>query len=400
MRILYFCYCPEEQYLSDIEKIECYSRCIGSIVQSREFIQGLKKKGIDVTVCCLIPYKHGESISKLVRYETADKNYQYISYWNLPLIQEVTRFLSTFRIIKKWIKNCHEEDNIILVALNNYLPVSMAVILAKKKAVALTYTQDLIDDLYSDSFLEKMNPFKRLLVKLYANLTKIVAEKYDGFVYVSGKMAEKMNATHKKPDMTLEGICESTDKLQTRPNKKNAVMYAGSLHKKYGIKKILETFSRIEKRDIELWICGKGEMEDEVCRFAKIDNRIKYLGFRSHDEIIELEQQARLLINLRDPEEEYTRYCFPGKMFDYMLSGTPVYTTKVEGIGADYYQHLYYANTYSEDDMSKDICSILEKEQPELDSFGENARNFVLAKASGSNQAYRFIQFVKGILQQ
>lgn len=400
MRVLYFCYCPEEKYLSDVEKLEYYSTCVGAIVQSREFIQGLREKGIDVTVCCLIPYKHGESPRKIVQYKAVGGNYVYLSYLNLPVMKVISSFFSAYGIAKRWIKGCREDDNVILVALNNYLPVSAAVNLAKKKALSLTYTQDLTNDLYSGSVVEQMSPLKRLLVKPYVKITKAVTEKYDGFIYVSGKMSEKMNILHNRPSMVLEGICEPADKLQVMQNKKNAVMYAGSLHKKYGIMKILETFSRIEKQDIELWICGRGEMENEVRCFAERDNRIKYLGFRSHNEIIELEQQARLLINLRDPKEEYTKYCFPGKMFDYMLSGTPVYTTKVEGIGNDYYKHLYFTQTYNEDDMSKDICSILDKEQTELDSFGQGARRFVLEKASRANQTSRFIEFVKGMLQQ
>ena len=400
MRVLYFCYCPEEKYLGDVQKLDYYSTCVGAIVQSREFIQGLKNHGVDVEVCCLIPYKYGESPSRFVRFEALDNQYSYLSYWNLPVFQEISRFMSAYRIIRKWVKDSRGENDAILVALNNYLPVSMAVNLAKKKAVSLTYTQDMTDDLYSDSVLAHMNPFKRMLVKPYIKITKILAEKYDGFIYVSGKMAEKMNALHKKPDMVLEGICESVDRIQTGKDKKNAVMYAGSLHKKYGIEKILDTFSRINRQDVELWICGKGEMEDKVRDFSERDNRIKYFGFCSLDEVIELEQQARLLINLRDPKEEYTKYCFPGKMFDYMLSGTPVYTTRVEGIGEDYYQHLYYADTYSADEMSKDICFLLDKEQSELDSFGKSARGFVLQKASGANQVRRFIEFVKGMLQR
>lgn len=400
MRVLYFCYCPEEKYLCDVQKLDYYSTCVGAIVQSREFIQGLKNHGVDVTVCCLIPYKHGESPSKFVRYKALGSHYSYLSYWNLPVIQEISRFMSAYRIIRKWIKDSRGGNDAILVALNNYLPISIAVNLAKKKAVSMTYTQDMIDDLYSNSVLEHMNPFKRMLVKPYIKITKVFIQKYDGFIYVSAKMAEKMNVLHKKPDMVLEGICEPADRIQVTTDKKNAIMYAGSLHKKYGIEKILDTFSRIDRQNVELWICGKGEMEDKVRDFSERDNRIKYFGFCSHDEVIKLEQQARLLINLRDPKEEYTKYCFPGKMFDYMLSGTPVYTTKVEGMGEDYYRHLYYADTYSADDMSRDICFLLDKEQSELDSFGKVARGFVLQKASGANQARRFIEFVKGMLQR
>ena len=400
MRVLYFCYCPEEKYLIDMEKVEYYPTCVGANVQSREFIKGLREKGVDVTVCCLIPYKYGESPSKFVRYEAVDSNYKYLSYLNVPIMQEITRFFSAYGISRRWIKASRKEDNVILVALNNYLPVSVAVNLAKKTAVSLTYTQDLTDDLYSGSVLEQMSLVKRILVKPYAKVTKAVAEKYDGFIYVSGKMAEKMNVSDKKPDMVLEGICEPVEKLQVIQDKKNAIMYAGSLHKKYGITKILETFSKIDRQDVELWICGKGEMENEVHRFSAKDKRIKYFGFRSHNEVIDLEQQARLLINLRDPKEEYTKYCFPGKMFDYMLSGTPVYTTKVQGIGDDYYQHLYFTNSYCEDDMSKEICAILDKKQTELDTLGQRAREFVLEKASGTNQARRFIEFVKGMLHR
>ena len=57
-------------------------------------------------------------------------------------------------------------------------------------------------------------------------------------------------------------------------------------------------------------------------------------------------KEAKLLINLRNPEDKYTKYSFPSKTFEYMVSGTPFFTTKLEGIPSEYYNYLYCIDSY------------------------------------------------------
>lgn len=56
---------------------------------------------------------------------------------------------------------------------------------------------------------------------------------------------------------------------------------------------------------------------------ATKDRRIQYLGSIPHDEILQLQRTASLLVNPRTPEGIYTKYSFPSKTMEYLASGTP-----------------------------------------------------------------------------
>ena len=69
-----------------------------------------------------------------------------------------------------------------------------------------------------------------------------------------------------------------------------------------------------------------------------------------------------------------------------MVSGTPILTTRLEGIPQEYYQYMYVVNKFSVEDLKEKIENILNKDQTELDSLGEKARQFVLDKKNSKNQ--------------
>ena len=84
--------------------------------------------------------------------------------------------------------------------------------------------------------------------------------------------------------------------------------------------------------DVELWICGSGDAKDIIEDEAQKDSRIKYFGLVDSQTALKMQHQATILVNPRTSDGEYTKYSFPSKNMEYMVSGTPVLTTDLPGM--------------------------------------------------------------------
>ena len=96
----------------------------------------------------------------------------------------------------------------------------------------------------------------------------------------------------------------------------------------------------ISDSDAQLWICGAGDMEGAVKEAAKKDPRIQFKGFLPKSEISALQTQCDVLVNPRTDEGEYTKYSFPSKTMEYLLSGSKVVMYRLPGIGDEYYRFI------------------------------------------------------------
>jgi glycosyltransferase involved in cell wall biosynthesis len=229
--------------------------------------------------------------------------------------------------------------------------------------------------------------FKKIIVPYYKSLIRFLDSSYDYYILFTKAMNKIVNPKN-KPYIVVEGI--SNNNLDLRMVKKErAVMHAGTLSAEYGLKLLLDAFKEIKDDSVQLWFFGNGDMEEYIEKSCKVDKRIKFFGFRSRDEVFKYEKKAALLINTRDPDDEYTKYSFPSKTFEYMVSGTPFLTTKLGGIPEEYYKYLYVIEEYNTGGISKKIEVILNKPQNELNNFGNMARNFVLENKNNIIQASR-----------
>ena len=236
---------------------------------------------------------------------------------------------------------------------------------------------------------------------------KKVAEKYnelllkaDGYIFLTEQMNEYINKSH-KPYIVLEGHADNSlsavrqdEKYEVTQGKK-VIVYAGSIKRLYGIQNLVEGFLQADIPETELQIFGDGDYREELERIATENPKVKYMGVRSNDEVVAVEQRAALLINPRSPEPEYTKYSFPSKNMEYMVSGTPILTTKLPGMPKEYYPYIYTI----EEDSSMGIANALKKVFSEniLDRTqkGERAREFILKNKSNEVQAKKIIKFLK-----
>lgn len=198
--------------------------------------------------------------------------------------------------------------------------------------------------------------------------------------------------------MVMEGLMDYHNINRSESNvlksEKKALMYAGSLYEKFGVKMLLDAFCEI-KGDYELWLFGSGDMVDEIKRVSSIDKRVLFFGNRPNAEVLTRQSQATVLVNPRFSHEDFTKFSFPSKLMEYASSGTAVLTTKLPGIPAEYDQYFNYIMTESVEGFKESIIALLETPQEELNAFAQNAKKFVVEHKNHLSQMEKVVSFIK-----
>jgi hypothetical protein len=110
-------------------------------------------------------------------------------------------------------------------------------------------------------------------------------------------------------------------------------------------------------------------------------------------QILEREKQASLLVNVRDNHDEFTKYSFPSKVIEYMLSGTPMFMTRLSGIPVEYYNYVYSVTNNEVETLRIAMEEICRKSPEELMAFGRNAQEFIKNEKNGRVQAKKILSF-------
>lgn len=394
--ILYFGnFCDEKLHLKD-EKENKFPYRMAQYNYEKAFLDEMCKLN-NVNIVSLYQqsnFPKKELFFSRAKFRKDNIKIDYVPYINLPFIKETMFFIDTCIKIINWNKKSKEKSKCIFANIH-YAPVSFAIvtmgkILNIKKAITFT---DLSLYTYSKDKQKNMAWYKKMIIKPYIELVNKLQKSYNLYILFSKEMKNVVNPQG-NPFIVMEGIY-NPDKLDFNKTKKEkAIAYAGKLNKEVGVDKILQVFSKMKDKDLELWLLGSGDMEKEIIEAAKKDKRIKFLGFKTRKEVFEYLKKAKVLVNLRNPKLEYTKYSFPSKTFEYMVSGTPFVTTKLEGIPEEYGNYIFFTE-YKDEEIIKKIEEILKKDEKDLELLGNKARKFVIENKSAVKQVERINEFLK-----
>ena len=117
-------------------------------------------------------------------------------------------------------------------------------------------------------------------------------------------------------------------------------MYAGKLHKKFGVNSLVDAMKFIDKKNVKLLLYGDGDSVDYIKNAARSDARIEYRGVVPVTEVEKIIRSVSLLINPRPNDSEFVKYSFPSKTVEYLLSGTPFASVRLPGIPREYYNYI------------------------------------------------------------
>ena len=201
-----------------------------------------------------------------------------------------------------------------------------------------------------------------------------------------------------KPFLVMEGLVDSEiiykENIATTKKAKRILLYAGGIYEKYGVKNLIEAFMGLKAEDTELHIYGSGDLEKEMPNYCTLDKRVLYFGEVSNSIVVKRLEDATILINPRPTTEEFTKFSFPSKNMEYMVSGTPLLTTVLPGMPKEYHEYVYLLEDESLEGFRNTIQKILSKSSTELNAFGKKSKDFVLNNKSNVIQAKRIINFL------
>lgn len=363
------------------------------------FVEGFILNGINLSVLNL-PYIGEYPFNyKKIRYKgrgiTINNNQSFfddLSFNNLFILSKFSKYYNLKHKIQQWINMNENNRTVIIYAL--YLPFIYATVQLKKKYPDLKILV-IVPDLP-----QFMRSNKSLGYRIYELLQNYILFKKIKFIDACVYLSKYMNEYFKFEDnkwLVIEGIYNDSVKLhsKTAQSNKKIFFYAGSLSYRYGIKILLEAFTQINNDDVQLYICGDGEAKQEIIRLSNSDKRIKYLGVLPRDKVLELQQEASLLINPRPNNSEFTKYSFPSKTIEYLASGTPVVLCKLEGIPDEYYKYCFALDNMD----STTLCNALKKicimPENQLDEIGQSAKQFVFNKKNKKVQCEKIIELIK-----
>lgn len=327
-------------------------------------------------------------------------SYQYIFTYRIPVLSQILYYLQSFYHTLKWgLKNTTNRIVFCDIFSSNS-SISGSVLAAKLLRIP---TCALVTDMITTPLTTTLNT-QHIFWKLFFKIRKYKLlqslKKYDSFVFVTDHMPKIYNPL-KRPYIIMEGSVDNTF-IPLENNKKDVpriIMYAGAIEAEYGFNELVQAFMSLPNTDIELHIYGEGKFVKKLLEYQKQDSRIKYMGVVNNQQIVEAEQRATLLVNPRLSHEEYVKYSFPSKTSEYMLSGTPLLTTKLGGIPDEYFQYVYVFADETVKGFAQTMEEILSYPENEIEQKGKAAQNFILNNKNNIIQSKRvvdlFIQTIK-----
>jgi len=175
--------------------------------------------------------------------------------------------------------------------------------------------------------------------------------------------------------------------------RKQAILYSGVMNCYGGIDFLVRGFHQVPKKDIELWICGKG-ISKTVEQISAIDSRVKKLGFVSEKRLKELSQKATIFVNPRPSFIPDNQNNFPSKILEYLSYGKPIISTWTEGLSPDYRNVLEVLNEESIGCMAQTIEDVLAWKSSKRQILARQIAEFLKNKKTWITQAGRFIQWM------
>jgi glycosyltransferase involved in cell wall biosynthesis len=171
-------------------------------------------------------------------------------------------------------------------------------------------------------------------------------------------------------------------------------MYTGAVSKQFGLQNLVEGFLKSGCSNCELHIYGNGDYVNDLKELCKIHDNIKYFGVVPNEELVKKQQEATFLVNPRPVGGEYTKYSFPSKNIEYMISGVPMITTKLPCITSEYDPFVFYFVDDTVDGIATTIREMATMDRDEARQRGELARGFVSRTMNNREQMRKILDMV------
>lgn len=303
-----------------------------------------------------------------------DEKTKIVGFVNIRFLRKITSINRIYKNVVKLIKK-YNIKNIISYELPYDFDIVMKKI--KKKFKNKVNTIVIIPDIPS-IMLNYGKP--SLISKLIASSENNLHH-YDKFVVLTSQMIEYLKL-NKDNCYVMDGLFSKKvidfDNIEYKKGDCKTILYTGTLRKEFNILQLVRAFKLIKTDEkICLEIAGSGDGVEEILKASQEDNRIKYLGVLDKEQIRIKQKNATILINPRKPDSADSKYSFPSKTIEYMLSGRPLIMSYLPGMDKKYFDYIFELDCSSDEAMARSIEKVICIDEIELTKIGERAKKFV-----------------------
>ena len=311
-------------------------------VFQKKLISGLKENGVDYTVVSapgINSFPNGYKKMCFKGFSEEQNEYKYVNFNNIWGIRNFSRAKALKHAVKNFAKVKGEK---IVLIYSVHTPLLSAAVYLKRKDPNIKICL-IVPDLPQFMNLSKKQSLiykigKKFDVRKFNKLNKWV----DSYMLLTEKMTEKIDVSD-KPYVVVEGIVDEKNLIKENLNAENLkekfIVYTGKLSEKFGVKNLIDAFCLIKDENNRLLLCGTGDVLVYAQEKAKADKRIVLLGQVSPEVAKDWQEKASVLVNPRPNNEVYTRYSFPSKTVEYLITKNPVVAYKLDGM-KDIYENF------------------------------------------------------------
>jgi glycosyltransferase involved in cell wall biosynthesis len=359
-----------------------------------EGIESTLEKNIDIFSAKFIGYFPVFHKKIIIRKEIFYKKNSFlvqVGFINLWGIKNVIREWKIYFELKKWLKRNNDRKVVICYSLHS--PFLNAIVRLKKKHQF--HAHIIIPDLPE---YMKEKKFRNIFYNFFKKIdSKNIRKKvlfFNSFTLLTIHMKENLKINNNF--VVVEGISDETN-VMISPKKNKTFLYSGTLNLRYGIKKLIASFIRLNDPDCILEICGDGDAGKFVKNISNKYPNIKYYGVLSREKVRILQQQATFLINPRENNSDYTKYSFPSKIIEYMSSGTPTICYKLDGIPKEYFQFLIPISSNDPDSLFLKMKDVISSNYNYL-QLGIDAQKFIRTYKNKYTQASKILKKIHSLV--
>lgn len=347
---------------------------------------GAKVDALSVPAVAAFPHSIYKHIDK--KQETIENNIQiqWVPFVNIQGLKQLTIKKNVEQLLEQWLQENKDVKDKVVLMYSIYPPYTeSAVRLCKKYGCHLSAViTDLPEYMYSWKNMKGIRGWysKRLSEKMLE-----LQGRCDSYILFTKPMAAKMGIED-KPYMVSEGFCDASifdDIPDQEKYPRKTIVYGGNLSRLYGIQNLVKGFMQTDL-DAELHLYGAGGDAAFIEECAKQDSRIKFFGRVDRKTLLVALKKAHLLVVNKPTADDYSNYSFSSKILEYMASGTPLLTTKVDGMPEEYYDYFYFFDEESTDGIKSSLEKIVNFSDKQLRDKGISARAFAV-----KNKSYQYM---------
>lgn len=357
---------------------------------------------VSVPAVYSFPLHNRKPFTRSEHYQIDGCNFSNVSFCNMAGWHKLSILMHATRHLTRELRQFTGDTVYCLVVpprMELLDPLFRAARRSKKQIVTTLVVPD-VPSVLTD--MRKQHGIRQRLLHWMDQRTLKLSYQCDHYVLLTDSMKECY------PDKTLhymvmEGLIDTkhSASIAVQHDSPNAIdtpheiiLYTGAIQKQFGVLTLIDAFEQSHLPDAELWLCGSGDGAETIRQRADANPRIHYLGLVNAQEARKLQQKATILVNPRSSQEEYTRYSFPSKTIEYLMSGKSVIINRLPGIPEEYYDFVYLPHDESALALAATLRAVAHEPREQRNSKATAGRQFVISHKSAQAQVKRILDFI------